>query len=43
MDIYVMEYYSTMKKRKILPFWTAWMKLEGIKQSEIRQNRTRVV
>ena len=32
------ECYSVMKKRKILPFVTTWMKLEGIMLSEIREN-----
>ena len=30
-------YYSAIKKRKILPFVTTWMKLEGIMLSEIIQ------
>ena len=29
-DIYTMEYYSAIKKKKILPFVTAWMDLENI-------------
>ena len=33
-DIYIMEYYSTVKK-KILPFATVWMDLENIILSEI--------
>ena len=36
--IYTMEYYSTMKKKKILPFATAWMDLENIMLSEISQS-----
>ena len=32
-----MEYYSTTKKKKILPFATAWMDLETIMLSEISQ------
>ena len=31
----VMEYYSAIKKNKILPFVTTWMDLEGIMLSEI--------
>ena len=36
-DIYTMEYYSAIKKKKILPFVTAWMDLENIMLSEISQ------
>ena len=35
--MYTMEYYSAIKKNEILPFPTAWMELEGIMLSEIRQ------
>ena len=30
-----MEYYSAMRKKKVLPFVTTWMKLEGIMLSEV--------
>ena len=33
-----MEYYMAVKKKKILPFATAWMDLENIMLSEIRQS-----
>ena len=33
-DIYAMEYYLAVKKKKILPFATAWMELENITLSE---------
>ena len=36
--IYTMEYYSAIKKNKILPFATTWMKLESIMPSEISQS-----
>ena len=36
--IYTMEYYSAVKKKKILPFATAWMDLEHIMLSEISQS-----
>ena len=36
--IYTMEYYSTVKKKKILLFGTAWMDLEHIMLSEISQS-----
>ena len=32
-----MEYYSAIKKDKIIPFTTTWMDLEGIMLSEISQ------
>ena len=32
-----MEYYSTIKKDKIVPFTSTWMDLEGIMLSEISQ------
>ena len=32
---YMMEYYSAIKKNKILPFAATWMDLEGIMVSEI--------
>ena len=35
MYIYMMEYYSAIKKNEILPFATMWMDLEGIMLSEI--------
>ena len=36
-DIYTMDFYSTVKKKKILPFATVWMDLENIMLSEISQ------
>ena len=36
-DIYTMEYYLTIKKKKILPFATAWKDMENIMLSEIGQ------
>ena len=33
-----MEYYSAVKKKKILPFATVWMDLENIVLSEISQS-----
>ena len=36
--IYTMEYYSAVKKKKILPFPTAWLDLENIMLSEINQS-----
>ena len=35
--IYTMEYYSAIKKSKILPFAATWVDLEGIMLSKISQ------
>ena len=43
MYIYLMEFYSVMRKKKILPFATTWMYLEGIMLDEIRQRKTNTV
>ena len=37
-DIYTMEYYSAIKKKKLLSFATVWMDLENIMLSEIRKS-----
>ena len=37
-DIYTMEYYSVVKKKKILPSVTIWMDLWNIMLSEISQS-----
>ena len=37
-DIYAMEYYSAIKKKKNLPFLTVWLDLENIKLSDISQS-----
>ena len=37
-DIYTMEYYLAIKKKKILPFVAVWMDLENIMLSEISQS-----
>ena len=38
-----MEYYSTTKKKEILPFAIAWVDLEGIILNEISQRKTNTV
>ena len=35
--IYTMEYYTTKRKKELLPFRTAWMELESIMLSEVSQ------
>ena len=35
--IYTMEYYSAIKKNKIMPLAATWMDLESITLSDIRQ------
>ena len=37
--IYTMEYYSAIKKNKIMPFAATWMQLEVIILSELSQKR----
>ena len=37
MYTYTMEYYSAIKKNKILPFEAMWMDLESILLSEVSQ------
>ena len=41
--IYIMEYYSAIKKNEILPFATTRMDLEGIVLIEISQTKTNIV
>ena len=41
--IYTVEYYSTMRKKEILPFVTTRMDLEGIMLSEISQRKTNTI
>ena len=35
--IHTVEYYTAERKKKLLPFVTAWMEVESIMLSEIRQ------
>ena len=41
--IYIMEYYSAIKRNEILPFVAMWMGLENIILSEISQTKTNTV
>ena len=40
---YTMEYYSVLKKNKIMPFAAAWMYLEIVILSEVSQTKTNIV
>ena len=41
--IYIVEYYSTMKKNEMMPFAAAWMNVEIITLSEASQRKTNVI
>ena len=41
--IYTMEYYSAIKKNKIMPFAEIWMDLEIIILSEVSQRKTNII
>ena len=41
--IYTMEYYSAIKKNKIMPFAATWMDLENIILSEVSQTKTNTI
>ena len=41
--IYIMEYYSHIKKNKIMPFTAIWMDLEIIILSEVSQQKTNII
>ena len=44
--IYTMEYYSAIKRNKIVPFAEMWMDLETVTQSEVSQkekNKYRII
>ena len=41
--LHTMEYYSAMRKNRILPFATTWMNLEGLMLSEISQRKTNTI
>ena len=40
---HTMEYYSAIKKSKIMPFATTWMDLEIIILNEVRQRKTNTI
>ena len=41
--IYTMEYYSAIKRNKIVPFADTWMDLEIVIQSEVRKRKTSII
>ena len=41
--VYIMEYYSVIKKKEILPFAATWMDLENIILSEVSQRKTSII
>ena len=41
--VYIMEYYSAPKKKKIIPLAATWMDLEGNILSEISQRKINIV
>ena len=41
--MYIMKYYSAIKKNDILPLVTTWMDLEGILLGEISQTEKRQI
>ena len=41
--IYAMEYYSAIKKNKIMPFAATWMQLEIIILSEVRRRKKNTI
>ena len=41
--VYIMEYYSAIKKNKITPFAATWMQLEIITLSEVKKRKTKLI
>ena len=41
-DIYIMEYYSAIKKNKIRSFVVMWMDLESVMKSEVSQKEKNI-
>ena len=41
--IYIMEYYSAIKKKGIMPFVATWIELETLILSEVRKRKTNTI
>ena len=41
--IYTMEYYSAIKKNKIMPFSATWTELETLILSKVRKRKTKTI
>ena len=41
--LYIIEYYSAIKKNEILPFATTWMDLKHIMPREVKSDRERQI
>ena len=41
--IYIMEYYSAIKKKEIMPFAATWVDLETIILSEVSHTKTNIM
>ena len=41
--VYTVEYYSAMKKNKIIPFAATWMELDTLILSEVTKRRTNTI
>ena len=41
--IYTMDYYSAIKKNKIMPFAATWMQLETLILSEVKKRKTNTI
>ena len=41
--IYTTEYYSAIKKNKIMPFAATWMELETLILNEVRKTKTNTI
>ena len=41
--IYTMEYFSTIKKNKIMPFAATWIELKTLILSEVRRRKTNII
>ena len=42
-NVYIMRYYSAIKKNEIMPFTATWVDLENIILSEVSQIKTNII